>query len=460
MMTAFSTALSALNAESTAIDVVGNNLANINTTGYKESTAEFYDLMSQTEGATGATQIGVGVGTPYTERVFSQGATQSSQSPLAVAIQGQGFLIAQSQSGNGTLYTRDGDLTTNSTGYLMTANGDYVQGWSSLNGTVNTSGAIGNIVVPTGSLKTPTQSTEVSLTANLDSTKTSATATATATDIAASSYSTSMTVYDSLGNAHIVDLTFTPVAPTAPATSSNQWTVTADLDGPSSGITAQVSGGSNGAATQPAVLTFDSNGVMETGATTPANANWAPLSITFGTGTGAGFTALTNGALPSGATIGDKNGNIALNLTDSSGNPTVTQYAKTSGVSAESSDGNPAVNLTGVAIANGGSVVATYSDGTQVTVGQLALATFQNPDSLLAVGNNEYQPSGLTSKPTVGMPNSGGRGQILGGNLESSTVDIASEFTNLLVFQQGYQANSKVITTANQMSQAVINLIQ
>ena len=113
-----------------------------------------------------------------------------------------------------------------------------------------------------------------------------------------------------------------------------------------------------------------------------------------------------------------------------------------------------------MAIANGGSVVATYSDGTQVTVGQLALATFQNPDSLLAVGNNEYQPSGLTSKPTVGMPNSGGRGQILGGNLESSTVDIASEFTNLLVFQQGYQANSKVITTANQMSQAVINLIQ
>jgi flagellar hook protein FlgE len=165
--------------------------------------------------------------------------------------------------------------------------------------------------------------------------------------------------------------------------------------------------------------------------------------------------------LPSGYTIGSGgDGTLALNLTDSKGNPTVTQYAQTSGTSAQSSDGNAAVNLTSVAIGTGGGVVATYSDGTQVTVGQLAMANFQNPDSLLNVGNNEFQATGLSSQASVGMPNNGGRGQIVGGNLEASTVDIASEFTNLLVYQQGYDANSKVVTTASQMSQDVINLIQ
>lgn len=480
MMNAFSTALSALNAESTGIDVVSNNLANINTTGYKDTTTEFYDLMSQTQGATGQTQVGMGTGTPDTERVYSQGTLQTSQSPLAVAIQGQGFLIAQSQSGSGTLYTRDGDLRTNSTGYLMTATGDYIQGWSNLNGAVSTSGPIGNIVVPTGALKAPAQSTQVGLTMNLDSTDIAPAAPSTTPN-----YSTSMTVYDSLGTAHTVDLYFTRTA------NPNEWSVTADLDGPNSGITAKVTGGSSAAT--PGLLDFSANGALPSGGkawnsttnyaigddvqyngaayqcavansnTPPGGAQWTKvftdLTIQLGTTTAGVFTA--GGALQGGATIGSVgSGAIALNLKDSSGNPTITQYAQTSGVSADSSDGNAAVNLTTVAIATGGSVVATYSDGTQVSVGQLAMATFQNPDSLLAVGNNQLQATGMTSQASVGLPNNGGRGQILGGNLESSTVDIATEFTNLLVYQQGYDANSKVVTTADRMSQDTINLIQ
>jgi flagellar hook protein FlgE len=451
MSSAFSIALSGMNAESAGIDVVSNNLANINTTGYKDTTADFYDLISQAQGASAQSQVGLGVGTPDTEAIFSQGALQTSQSPLAVAIQGQGFLIAQSQSGNGTLYTRDGDLTTNSTGYLMTANGDYVQGWSNLNGAVNTAGPIGNIVVPTGSLKAPAQTTEVSLTANLDSTDTMSAALP-----PPANYSTSMTVYDSLGNPHTVDLYFTRTA------NPNEWSVTADLDGPNSGITAQVSGGSNwvaGTSTPPALLDFTTGGTLPT-TDTVANPNvWTPLTITLGTTTGAVFTP----GLPAGTpyTIGSGgNGTLALNLTDSSGNPTITQYDGVSGVSADSSDGNTAVNLTSVDIGTGGGVVATYSDGTQVTVGQLAMANFQNPDSLLNVGNNEFQATGQSSQASVGLPNNGGRGQILGGELEASTVDIATEFTNLLVYQQGYDANSKVVTTADQMSQDVINLIQ
>ena len=453
MSSAFSIALTGMNAEATGIDVVSNNLANINTTGYKDTTADFYDLISQAQGSSAQSQVGLGVGTPDTEAIFSQGTLQASQSPLAVAISGQGFLIAQSQSGNGTLYTRDGDLTTNAAGDLMTGNGDFIQGWSNLSGAVNTAGPVGNIVVPTGSLKAPAQTTEVSLSANLDSTDSMS-----ATLPTPANYSTSMTVYDSLGNAHTVDLYFTRTA------NPNEWSVTADLDGPNSGITAQVSGGSNwvaGTSTPPALLDFTTGGTLPTTDTVASPNLWTPLTITLGT-TSAAVPPVFTAGLPAGTpyTIGGAGGGtLALNLTDSSGNPTITQYAQTSGVSADSSDGNPAVNLTSVAIGTGG-VVATYSDGTQLTVGQLAMANFQNPDSLLNVGNNEFQATGQSSQASVGLPNNGGRGQVLGGELEASTVDIATEFTNLLIFQQGYDANSKVVTTADQMSQDVINLIQ
>ncbi len=439
MLTALSTALSALNAQSTAIDVVGNNLANLNTTGYKDVTTNFFDLLSQTEGG-GTTQVGMGVGTPTTSRVFSQGATQASNNPLDVAIQGSGFLLAQPAGSSGVEYTRDGNLTTDSNGNLQTSTGSFVQGWSSVNGAVNTTGPIGNIVVPVGALKSPQQSTQVSLTMNLD-------ATATPPAAGQPNYSTSEQVYDSLGNAHVLDLYFTNTAP-------NTWTVTADLDGPNSKIAATVTGGSAGAAGTGSI-TFLANGTVDMSKTS----TWAPLSITFKD---------TNVPPELGTVyhIGGASGALALNLSDGKststlpvGNPTITQYAQTSAVSANSTDGNAATNLNSVSVANGGNVVATYSDGTQVTVGQLAMATFQNPGSLIAVGNNDYQVSGATSAPSIGLPGSGGRGQILGGSLEASTVDIATEFTNLLVYERGYQADSKVVTTADQINQDTIALI-
>lgn len=432
MLTALSTALSALNAQSTAIDVVGNNLANLNTTGFKDVATNFFDLLSQTEGAGGRTQIGMGVGTPTTTRVFSQGAVQASNNPLDVAIQGSGFLVVQPAGASGVQYTRDGNLTTDSTGKLLTSTGSFVQGWTSLNGAVNTAGPTGDIVVPMGALKNPTQSTQVSLTMNLDSTATP--------PANGPNFSTSEQVYDSLGNAHVLDLYFTNTGP-------NAWKVTSDLDGPNSGITAAVTGGSAGAAGTGAI-DFQANGTVDMSAA----GKWTPLTITL---------TDTNKVQQLGTTyqIGSAGNSIALNLADSSGNPTITQYAETSAKSANSADGNAATNLNSVAIASGGAVVATYSDGTQVTVGQLAMATFQNPSSLIAVGNNDYQVSGETSAPSLGLPGSGGRGQIIGSALESSTVDIATEFTNLLVYERSYQADSKVVTTADQVNQDTIALI-
>lgn len=450
MLTAISTALSALDAESTAIDVVGNNLANLNTTGFKANTSVFDDLISQTQGSTGATQVGMGVAAS-TERVFSQGAFQASSSPLDVAIQGDGFLIVQPQSSTSTLYTRDGHLTTDANGVLQDANGDDVQGWTAENGQINTSGAIGNIVLPIGSNRPPTATQNVSLNMNLDATAPTYTATNPPTG---STFSTSVEVFDSKGQSYPLSVTFTNQG-------GNTWAVSGQLNDVTPPISLTVAGGENATATgssttgNTGLLMFNANGKLQTttsstsGTTTTTSSSLSPIT----------FTLPASASLSDGGTLGN-GGVISLSLLDDNGNPTVSQYAQSSAVSADSADGNAAANLSSIGIANGGIIQATYSDGTQVAVGQLAMATFVNNDSLIAVGNNNYQVSGLTSNPSVGIPNSGGRGQILGSSLEASTVDIATEFTNLLVYERSYQADSKVVTTADDINQDTINIIQ
>jgi flagellar hook protein FlgE len=138
----------------------------------------------------------------------------------------------------------------------------------------------------------------------------------------------------------------------------------------------------------------------------------------------------------------------------------MTQYAQATEVSSDTQDGSAAAQLTHVSLAQGGEVVAQFSNGQQVTIGQLALASIRNPESLTAVGDNNYQVSAETAIPAVGVPNTGGRGDVLAGALESSTVDVATEFTNLIQYQNGYEANSKVISTTDTLVQDVINLIQ
>src|SRR5579862_4213466 len=199
MFTSFSTALSGLNANSTAIDVVGNNLANLNTPGFKADTVTFQDLVTQSIGAgLGATQVGFGVGTPITLRQFSQGALQSTGGPLDAAIQGDGFFIVSAVGTGNTEYTRGGSFQVNTQGNLTTASGDLVQGWTRTNNVLNTNAPISNITVPVGALAPPVATTTMSTSLNLDASATSGT-----------SFSTSIQVYDSLGTAHTVTLNFT-----------------------------------------------------------------------------------------------------------------------------------------------------------------------------------------------------------------------------------------------------------
>lgn len=420
MLTAFSTALSALGADSTAISVVGNNLANLNTTGFKASSVEFEDLLYETLGG-GSSQVGMGVQQPTTERIFSQGATQSSSDSLDVAISGQGFLIVQSASG-AIQYTRDGSLQTNAQGYLQTANGDYVQGWSSLTGNVNATGPIGNIQVPTGSLRQATPTANMSVDMNLDATAANTTP-STGGVPNPPTFSTPIEVYDSLGNSHVLTISFWKTSSASPTTPA-QWTWAASVP-PADGST-----------TSTGTLQFDQNGNL----VSPAPGAAAPTIA---------ITGLTDGAA---------NININWNLYQA-GNGTITQYAQSSSMSTNSQDGSAAAQMTQISIGNGGEVLAELSNGQQMQVGQLAMANFVNPDSLLDVGNNNYQVSGSSSNPAVGIPNSGGRGQILGSSLESSTVDISTEFTNLMTYQNSYEAASRVITTADTIMQQTLNIM-
>jgi flagellar hook protein FlgE len=414
MFTSFSTALSALSAQATAVDVIGNNLANLNTSGFKANAVSFHDLVTQSLGTgLGETQVGFGVGRPTTIRQFSQGAIQSSNGPLDAAIQGDGFLVVKDSAG-AILYTRGGNLQVDKNGALLSATGEALQGWTAFNGVLATNGPTSNIVVPVGTLKPPTATTSFSFDMNLNAAATAGPP--------PDQFSSSIEIFDSLGASHIVTIDFTKNA------AANQWDYSIDLTaGDTTAPLTPVTG----------TITFDTQGIL----TNPPQAGPMPTLAIAG---------LVDGAADMTLTWNMYNGTV----------PRLTQFSQTSAVSANTQDGSPAAQLVRVALGDGGTIRAQYSNGTQTTVGQLAMAAIRNPESLVAVGNNNYQLSERSALPAIGPAGTGGRGTIMGGAIESSTVDIAREFTQLIVFQRGYQANSKVITTVDEMSQVTINLKQ
>jgi flagellar hook protein FlgE len=411
MANSFSAALSGLNANSTAIDVIGNNLANLNTPGFKASIVSFHDLVTESIGAgLGATQVGFGVGTPITLRQFSQGALQSTGGPLDAAIQGDGFFVVQNTSGN-IEYTRGGNFQVNNSGNLITATGEKVQGWTQAGGVLDTNAPVSNITVPVGALAAPQVTTTSSIDLNLNSGA-----------AAGDHFSTSVQVYDSLGASHIVTYSFTKTS------TANQWTYAVTVpDADLASAFTPVTG----------TLTFDSNGTL----TSPAATDPSPQIP---------ITGLADGAADMNISWGPFNNGTAR----------ISQFAQTSATSAVAQNGTAAANLVSVGLADGGQVLARYSNGQQVVVGQMAMATIRNPESLIAVGNSDYQTSAITALPAIGLPGTGGRGTVLGGSVEASTVDIAREFTNLIIYQRGYEASAKVVTTMNQLSQDTINLKQ
>jgi flagellar hook protein FlgE len=417
MFTSFSTALSALSAHSTAVDVVCNNLANLNTPGFKASVVSFRDLVTQSLGAgLGETQVGFGTGRPFTVRQFTQGALQSSTALLDAAVQGDGFFVSRDTRG-AMLFTRAGNFLVDTSGRLLTLTGEKVQGWTEDSaGSVDTNMAIGDIVVPVGTLKAPIATTALSMDLNLNATAVAGQPEGT--------FSSPIEIVDSLGTTHVLTVTFTKTA------TANSWDYTVTIPGADVGSTDPTEELATG------TLAFDANGRMSTPAAT------APTVAVPVTG------------------LADSASDLALNwaLYTPAGVPRITQFNQPSAVAANAQNGAVAASLIRIGLADGGSVLAQYSNGTQRVVGQLAVASIRNPESLIAAGNNSFQGSARTALPAIGLPETGGRGKVIGGAIENSTVDIAREFTNLIVYQRGYQANSRVVITVDELSQETINL--
>jgi flagellar hook protein FlgE len=397
-------AISGLKNHQTFMDVVGNNIANVNTTGFKQSRVTFQDILSQTvRGASGPQggrggvnpeQVGLGVLISGIDTVQTQGTLQSTGKLTDMAIQGDGYFVMS--DGKQNFFSRDGGFDLGIDGTLLNpSSGLRVMGWQAdpVTHLVNSAAPPTSITIPIGAGMTGNISTKLTVKGNLDAN--------TATG-AASAYTLSTTVYDSQGNAQSVPLTFTK-------TGANTWTVAAGA--PASGSS---------------TLTFNSSGNVATGGT-------ATISLT-----------LTNGATsPQPVTV------------DLSA---MTQLASTPSSLSSDTDGASAGSLTTFSVGQGGDITGIYSNGYKQALGKIALASFANPSGLMKAGGNLFQSSANSGVANIGPADANGRGQIATGFLEGSNVDLAQQFTNMITAERGFQANSRVITTSDEILQDLVNI--
>jgi flagellar hook protein FlgE len=435
-MASFYIPLSGLNADSTAMNTIANNLSNMNTTAFKSQTTNFSDLFYQELGSNGSgneIQQGEGVQVASNSTDFSQGSYDTSGTTTSdVALDGNGFFVVS--DGGANYLTRDGSFTENTSGNLVTSGGQTVMGYPATNGVVDTSSPLTAITIPqTGQEQPAVATTSMNVTANLDSaTKTG------------DSFPATVTVYDSLGASHTVTITYTQ-AGTDSTTGNTEWTYSAALPASdfSSGVSTPVTG----------TLEFNSSGTLVSVAqTTPT----AVAATTVGTGSGEissvplSFSGLADGA---------KNLSIGWSLTGTGSTPTITQDDTTSTQSAETANGYAAGTCSGFTIGSDGTVSATYSNGQTQVVGQLALANVTNQQGLSLQGDGNYKTTNSSGQASYGTAGTGGLGKIEDSTLEESNVNISAEFSDLIVAQRGFEANSKAITTFDTITQETINMI-
>jgi flagellar hook protein FlgE len=428
---ALNTAVSGLTAQSAAFSNISDNVANSQTTGYKAVDTDFVDYLTASTAEDNEPGT-VATSPEYTNEV--QGTITQSTDPLALAISGQGFFAVSEADGTvsgstaptfspQTYYTQDGDFTMNSNGYLVNDAGEYLQGWSvdPTTGVVNQS-QLAPIQVNQTQYK-PVPTSQISLAANLPTTATSS-----------SDDSSQVDVYDSLGNEQTVTLSWTQ-------NSANDWTVTVSSPNntPSSTIgTAEVQFGTNGVSAG----TIGSFGTTTGNVTASSFASGSPATLTLG------------------ANFGSGNQTIALNLGDFGEANGVTQFAASSySMSNLSQNGVAAGSFTGITMTDSGDVVANYNNGQSQTIAQIPVVTFANADALQSQNGQAYTATSSSGDAIAQSADTNGAGSLVTGSVESSNVDIATEFSNLIVAQQAYSANSKVVTTADQLLQTTLNMI-
>lgn len=412
-MGSFSSPLSGLKAAQNNLQSVSNNLANVGTTGYKDQSLTFSDVFSQsgtTNGSGNPIQTGSGVAVSSTATDFTEGSLDTTGTASNMAISGNGFFVTQNAAGLQD-YTRAGDFTTNSAGQLVTPNGELVLGFPAVNGVANTSAALQPMQV-TGMTSPAVASTTVGITANLDA----------STAIGGTATSSTLSIFDSLGTAHTLTVSYTKTA-------ANTWTYTASV--PSADIT-----GGTGTTTTvgSGTLNFDTTGALA------STSNVVPISI----------SNLVDGA--ASMSVSGPFGAVA--------NSAVTQTSLASATSATSTDGLASGTLSSYSVNKDGTIQGTFSSGKSLVLGQVAVASFANTQGLVNTSNNNYQPTAASGSAVIGIAGTGGRGTIIGGSVEQSNVDIATEFAKLIQAQQAYSANAKSVTTFNQLSQATLSMLQ
>ncbi len=410
--------VSGLNTNSQAMSVIGNNLANTNTVGFKGSRSVFADLLSSSiNGSGGTSQVGRGVGMSKVDQVFSQGTFESTESNLDVAIEGNGFFIIKEPGDDTAYYSRAGAFRFNDEGYLTTPEGYRVQGKQfDATGELSAGDAADIRVVSTGLVQGAATST-LALTTNLDSSEAILPiAGFNITNPDTYNYSSSVQVFDTLGNPQLLTTYFVK---TANNTWAARWSAENDAAVP---VVMQ------GAFPD---LIFTADGVLE-------NAALVPPAATTGTITGLDWA---NGTTP----------------TDIEVTFDTTQFNSASAIISQEQNGFGAGNLTGVEIDPEGIVVASYSNGRQTKIAQLVLGKFANPNGLALIGKNMYAATSDSGAPRTGLPGPE-LGKVFTNSLEQSNVDMGAEFVRMITVQRGFQANSKIITTVDELLGELINL--
>ncbi len=425
-MASFSIPLTGLQADSTALNTIANDLANMNTTAFKAQTTEFSDLFYQQIGNTGAgdpIQVGAGVRVNSNFTAYTQGTINATGNATDVALNGSGFFVVGNGQGGYEL-TRAGDFSQDANGYLLTSAGLNVMGYPAVNGVVNTNAALAPINIPVGQVQVPQATSSFGMTANLDA------ASATGTQFPAP-----VTIYDSLGESHVVTVTYTQTAP-------NTWSYFIALPGSdfASGTSTPVTG----------TIAFDSNGNLTT------------VTPTGGTAQTVGTAAGDISSIPVSFTgLADASSNLTMqwNLLGPSGTPTISQVATGSAVSATTQNGYPSGQYQSFTIGSDGTVTVTYSNGQRQNVGQIALANVENLQGLQLLGDGNYGTTLASGASTIGASGNSGLATLQDGALEASNVNISSEFSNLIVAQRAFEANAKSVTTFDTVTQDTINMV-
>ncbi|MGA2752234.1 MAG: flagellar hook protein FlgE [Terracidiphilus sp.] len=427
-MASFSIPLTGLEADSTALNTIANDLSNMNTTAFKAQSTNFSDLFYQQIGSTGSgdpIQVGAGVKVASNEISFTQGSINSTGNSTDVALNGSGFFVVGNGEG-GYEYSRAGNFSLDSNGNLVTSNGLNVMGYPALNGVVNTNAPLTAVNVPVGQVQEPKATSTMGMTANLD-----------ATTAQGTQFPAQVTVYDSLGEPHVATVTFEPTA------TANTWSYSVALPAAdfANGVSTAITG----------TMQFDANGNLTTVTPTAGVAGTVGTAVGDVQSIGLNFNnALTDNA---------NDLNIQWNLLGSAGTPIISQVDTASAVSATTQNGYASGQYQSFTIGSDGTVTASYSNGQQQNVGQLALANVANSQGLNLLGNGDYVTTLASGTAVVGTSGTSGLATVQDDALEASNVNISTEFSDLIIAQRAFEANAKSVTTFDTVTQDTINMV-